>query len=109
MSKLVGNPTTRPIRKALANLKGKPESIPVIKTIIVRVIAKSIPSVMSNAKSTVEYLLSIFISLSAHPQVIKRSSKACADQNLRIPDADKDLSYLAFQKGSIATGRQGYF
>jgi hypothetical protein len=60
---LVGSPTTNPIRKPPPNLMGKPGSSPVIKAVIVKVIVKSIASVMNIASNNVEYFLFIFTAL----------------------------------------------
>ena len=54
-----------PIRSPPANLIGKSASIPVIKTVIVNVIAKSIASVMKSANRIIEYFLLMFTVLTS--------------------------------------------
>ena len=54
-SKLVGNPTRKPIAKPRANLKAKSSAKPEINAVIVNVIVESIARVMNKAISSTEY------------------------------------------------------
>ena len=71
-SKLVGNPTRKPIAKPRANLKAKSSAKPEINAVIVNVIVESIAKVMNKAISSIEYFPANFITI---PQSKKCSMK----------------------------------
>ena len=62
-SKLVGNPTRKPIAKPRANLKAKSPAKPEINAVIVNVIVESIAKVMNKAISSTEYFPATFTTI----------------------------------------------
>ena len=69
-SKLVGNPTRKPIAKPRANLKAKSSAKPEINAVIVNVIVESIAKVINKAISGTEYFPANFIT--------NRQNKKCS-------------------------------
>lgn len=71
-SKLVGNPTRKPIAKPRANFKTKSSAKPEISAVIVNVIVESMAKVINKAISNIEYFPANFIAI---PQNRKCSVK----------------------------------
>jgi len=65
-SRLVGNPTTKPITNPPRNLSKKPDVNPVIIAVMVNVIEKDMANVINMADSTVEYFLLILMKIATY-------------------------------------------